>query len=310
MLTVLLATHNGASTLPRTLDAFRALQPPLGGHHFLIVDNASNDHTADILRQHGAGLPLQVLYCAERGKNKALNQGISSVQGDLVVFTDDDVLPQQDWLVKMAFAAAEHADFAIFGGHIVGDWPADIPEWIPRLVNLSATFGITPLELESGPIEAGQAWGANMAVRRHVFDAGNRFNETIGPSAGQYIMGSESEFNNRMEREGHRAWFVAEAVVAHIIRQHQMTPEWILQRAYRFGRGWYRHECTQFKADFPMIRGVPRWKYREWAEYALQLIAGRLVGDFDRTFKAKWNLSFMRGYFDEAARIGSKPTPN
>lgn len=301
MLTVLLATHNGAGTLPRVLAAYRALRSPPGGHQIVVVDNASTDATPAVLREHGEGLPLLALYCPERGKNRALNQGLASVLGDLVVFTDDDTLPQPDWLMHLSLATTGQPGHDLFGGHIRADWPGDCPAWIPRLVNLAATYGVTPPTQASGPVAADKVWGANMAVRRRVFDAGYRFNEDVGPAAGQYIMGSETEFSGRVERAGHKAWFVDDAVVYHIIRPQQLHPEWIIKRAYRLGRGWYRHERSLFTSDMAMIRGVPRWKYRQWAMYGIDLIRGLLTGDFDRKFTARWNLSLMHGYFDEAA---------
>ena len=310
MLTVLMATHNGAGTLPRVLAAYRALQPPPGGYRLLVVNNASTDTTAAVLRDQATDLPLQVLHCPERGKNRALNQGFSAIQGDLVVFSDDDTLPQSDWLTQLARSAVTHSGYDLFGGHIVADWPGACPPWIPRLVNLAATYGITPTSQAAGPVPAERIWGGNMAVRRCVFEAGYRFNEEIGPAAGQYIMGSETEFSGRIEKVGRKAWFVADAVVRHIIRPQQMDPEWIIQRAYRLGRGWYRHERTLFTPDLAMIRGVPRWKYREWAAHGLDLLRGRLTGNFDRKFKARWNLSLMRGYFDEAALCQRAPSAN
>ena len=308
MLTVLMATYNGASTLPRVLAAYRALQPPPGGYELVVVDNASSDTTADVLRDHGTGLPLEVLHCAERGKNRALNLGLQAARGDLIALTDDDTLPRADWLVQLALAARDQLGHDLFGGHITADWPGPCPTWIPRLVNLAATYGITPSSQPTGPVAAAQIWGANMAVRRRVFDAGHRFNESVGPAAGQYIMGSETEFSGRVEQAGHRAWFCAEAVVAHIIRPIQLEPAWIIERAYRLGRGWYRHERSLFKPDTPLIRGMPRWKYREWGQHWLDLARGRLAGDFDRSFKARWELSLMRGYADEASRHREGPT--
>lgn len=300
MLTVLMATYNGANTLPQVLAAYREMQPPPGGYELVVVDNASSDTTAAVLRDHGAGLPMRVLDCAERGKNRALNLGLQTAQGDLIVLTDDDTLPRADWLVQLASVATDQSGHDLFGGHIVAEWPGACPPWITQLVNMAATFGVTPTSQRSGPVAAAQIWGANMAVRRRVFEAGHRFNEAVGPAAGQYIMGSETEFSGRVEEAGHRAWFVEEAVVAHIIRPNQLEPDWIIQRAYRLGRGWYRHERTLFTADTPLIRGMPRWKYREWGGHWLDLARGRLTGSFEGSFKARWELSLMRGYADEA----------
>jgi glycosyltransferase involved in cell wall biosynthesis len=302
MLTVLLATHNGAATLPRVLAAYRALQSPPGGYQLVVVDNASNDATTAVLREQGAGLPLQVLHCPQRGKNRALNQGLTALRGDLVVLTDDDAAPRTDWLCKLAEAARAQPAYDLFGGQILPDWPGPCPDWIPRLVNLGATFAITPEGMAAGPVRADSLWGPNMAVRRQVFDAGHRFNEDVGPAAGQYIMGSETEFSGRVEKAGHRAWFVAEAVVAHIIRPHQIEREWILQRAYRLGRHMCLNELEGIPAGAPRWRGAPRWKYRELAEAQTRRWWAVARRDFDACFRAQWNVEYLRGYLFQAAQ--------
>ena len=108
MLTVLLATHNGAGTLPRVLEAYQRLTPPMGGWRVVLVDNASTDDTPAILKDFASRLPLLALRTERRGKNVALNLGLEHVDGDLVVLTDDDAVPEAEWLVALSQAAARH----------------------------------------------------------------------------------------------------------------------------------------------------------------------------------------------------------
>jgi glycosyltransferase involved in cell wall biosynthesis len=50
MISVLIATRNGARTLPAALERLRALRPAPVPHRVVIVDNASTDATPAILR--------------------------------------------------------------------------------------------------------------------------------------------------------------------------------------------------------------------------------------------------------------------
>src|SRR6516225_223426 len=119
MLTVLIATRNGARTLPRCLGALAGLTSPPGGWKLVVVDNGSTDATREIVASFADRLPLTFLLEPRHGKNAALNAGLGSVEGDLVVFTDDDTLPRPDWLVEMRRAADEHRSFSIFGGSVL-----------------------------------------------------------------------------------------------------------------------------------------------------------------------------------------------
>ena len=297
MLTVVLSTFNGSATLPRMLEALGRLTQPSTGVEFIAVDNGSTDRTRAIIEQACASLPLRVLQQPLRGKNRALNLALSAAEGDLLVFTDDDTLPAPDWLLRLQQAAATESEFDIFGGAIRPDWPCPVPSWIQNGVPLGLTYGATRPEQARGEVFPGLIWGANMMVRRRVFESGLRFNEHVGPSAGQYVMGSETEFNLRAAAAGFKCFFEPDAVVQHIIRPHQMEREWVLQRAYRFGRNMWNQEQRQPGPPVPMVMGMPRWRFRVFAENLLQAGAHRLRGNRDAAFKHEWEVRFLRGYF-------------
>jgi glycosyltransferase involved in cell wall biosynthesis len=84
MLTVLMATYNGAMTLPYVLKKYTQLEPPAGGWKVIIVDNGSADQTKEIIATFSRRLPLTYLYEPKQGKNVALNKALPSVSGDLV----------------------------------------------------------------------------------------------------------------------------------------------------------------------------------------------------------------------------------
>ncbi|WP_338762130.1 glycosyltransferase [Massilia sp. METH4] len=306
MLTVLMATFNGAATLPKVLEAYSRLIAPPRGWRLLIADNGSTDGTRALVDQYAGRLPLLYLWVPRRGKNVALNAALAVAlqarePGGLFVFTDDDVTPEEDWLVRLAEAAHEQPAYDIFGGRIVADWGATPPEWIERLVPLGLTFGITPPEIEDGPVFPGLVWGANLAIRRHLFEQGLRFDETIGPAAGAYAMGSETQLTRRLGDAGHGAWFCPRARVAHYIRPQQMTPQWVIERARRFGRGKYRQECEgRFKEWF----GVPRWMFSRFGLELLGLAKAWIRRDADSAFRHRWEMAYLDGYMREAWRAG------
>jgi glycosyltransferase involved in cell wall biosynthesis len=93
-----MATHNGADTLPVVLEAYTTLQSPEGDWKLVIVDNGSTDSTNEIIHAFTKRLPLTYAFEPRRGKNRALNTRLASGSGDLIVFTDDDTIPQPDWL--------------------------------------------------------------------------------------------------------------------------------------------------------------------------------------------------------------------
>src|ERR1700756_1490245 len=105
-----MASFNGATTLPKVLDAYCALLAPPGGWRLLVIDNGSTDAGPEILAAYAERLPISVLREPCRGKNAALNAGLRQVLNDagvdLLVFSDDDAMPEPDWLLRLAECAA------------------------------------------------------------------------------------------------------------------------------------------------------------------------------------------------------------
>jgi glycosyltransferase involved in cell wall biosynthesis len=307
VLTVLMATHNGSDTLPDVLAAYRRLEPPPGGWNVVVVDNGSLDATKPVIRDFESQLPLTYVFESTLGKNAALNTGLRHATGDLVVLTDDDILPRPDWLQRLRGAADAAPDFAIFGGRIVPRWPSAPPDWILRLVPLSPTFAASP-PLDSGPVEVRRVYGGNMAVRRNVFDLGYAFDTTIGPCGAHYAQGSELELTRRLERAQFKAWYCAEAVVEHIILPHQLTERWILQRARRYGRGYYRLAPRKSVPLVIPLVNIPLRLSLSLARQALRVLHAYMRHDDEALFKARWTWSFRVGWFEEA-RCLHRPRP-
>lgn len=285
------------------LDAFCHLAIPEGGWEIIAVDNASTDQTANIIKRYADKLPINYLYEQQAGKNNALNLALPTVKGDLIVFTDDDIIPQQDWLTQLVKCANTHPDYSVFGGVINPRWPREPEDWILNHVPLGVTYALTEANRAEGEIFPGLVWGPNMAIRRRVFDSGYRFDNTVGPNGKNYVMGSETEFTIRLGEAGYKSWFCKNAVVQHIIRDYQLEPEWIVKRAYRFGRNMYRQGSKSFDPKIPLLLGIPRWMFSKlFIQYVL-LARALIKADKESAFVAKWEIKYIHGYFSESRRV-------
>jgi len=299
VITVVFATFNGSHTLPRMLASLRNLEPVAEGLQIIAVDNGSDDDSVSILNGYVDHLPIKILSQPVRGKNRALNMALSHIQGDLTVFTDDDVIADPAWVRSLVRCAADHPEVDLFGGAIQPHWESSPPGWLSDAIPMGVTYALTDPELTAGPISAHLIWGPNMMVRTALFRAGHRFNEKIGPSSGQYVMGSETEFNSRMHALGHRTYFCPDARVAHIIRPAQLAPSWMIKRGYRYGKNEYIRNLNK-----PGVGGtppsVPRWMYRQLAENLMRGYMARFLGHEGNAVKHLWNAEFIKGYIAQA----------
>jgi L-malate glycosyltransferase len=309
MLSVLMATYNRASKLAVVLNAYLRLEAPPGGWKLFIVDNGSTDETKQVVASFGDRLPVSYLFEAKRGKNAALNSALPMVEGDLVVFTDDDAPPRPDWLVQLRIAADNHPEFSLFGGVVLPKWEVPPEDWILTWFSQTATFTLTRPHLKEGPTTYVDVFGPNMAVRAHFFNAGCRFDTTIGPQGKEYPMGSETELLIRLTLAGHKAWHCEKAVVEHLIGKSQMTEEWITGRALRFGRGQSRLEALVSKQRFRMWLGVPRYLVRVIGTQALRVAWAKLTRNARARFEARWELNLAIGMVMEARLMHNAKKP-
>ena len=136
-------------------------------------------------------------------------------------------------------------------------------------------------------------------VRARIFQAGHRFEEGIGPSAGNYIMGSETEFNKRIAALGYKCFYVAEAVVGHIIREHQLRKVWLCARAFRYGRGLCAGATQEEVDEAAILMGAPRWQLRECARSKWRELTALALGNRAAAMRALWDFEASRGYIRE-----------
>ena len=241
MLTLLFSSYNGAQTLPRMLDRLAQIKLP-GPWRIVAVDNRSTDDTFATLARAGATLPITILQCPDPGKNRALNFALDQIcdsldDNDLVVVSDDDILPDDDWLIELSKAAIGRQSVNVFGGTIRSAWPAHVPEWIHHLEGEHPVLFATT-DAKEGFCNSRQIYGPNMAVRACLFKRGVRFNPHIGPDGTKdFGMGSESDLLRRLERDGEAMYFCERAVVGHQIKPSLLQWAPVLSRARRFGLG-------------------------------------------------------------------------
>ena len=309
MLTVFIATHNGAPTLPRVLESYTQLQPPAGGWKVVLIDNGSSDASRQIADAFVDRLPLVCVSEPRRGKNRALNTGLRELAGDLAVFSDDDSVPDADWLVQLRKVADDHPDYAVFGGTISPLWDATPEDWILHWVRWAPVFSATDPAWNDGPCDPTQVWGANLAIRAELFAKGHRFDERLGPDgSATYAMGGETEFTLRVAIAEHlHCWHCKAARVRHVIQPQKMRRAWILNRAFHLGRCIYRESKQKAAVGRPH---VPRYAlaickdlYRE----LINLASARCSADPRRVFESRWQMNLWIGCLVEAVNPRYKP---
>ncbi len=119
-ISVNICTWNRASELRKTLQSMTFLEIPKDTNwELLITNNNCTDETDDVVRESLQKLPIVYLHEHTPSKSHALNLALKHATGELILFTDDDVLVSQAWLKHYANAAADFPNYSVFGGCVI-----------------------------------------------------------------------------------------------------------------------------------------------------------------------------------------------
>ena len=293
---VLLASRNRGALLRDTLSTFSRLAAGGSTFEVIAVDNGSTDETAAVLAEMSSRMPLVALHEPRLGKNIALNRALDLARGELLVFTDDDVLADPGWLAEHVRAARDWPDAAIFAGAITPRFPAGTPDRVRQhepIRNLLCNF---ELPQEEG-FTATLPLGPNFSVRASAMK-GLRYHEGIGPRQGEnFAMGSETELLKRLRDRGDRIVYVPSARVEHVVQPHQTEIGWLLGRSFRMGRGLTRMGFV-YAEPATRILGVPSYMWREFARTQVRYTLSRLFA-WPRDFDIASEYQFLRGAIHE-----------
>lgn len=302
---VLLATYRRPALLDQTLRALAAQTLSGLSMAVVVVDNAGDEQSRAVAERYAGALRLTYLaQTAKRGKSASVNLGLAQLPPcKLLVLTDDDIIARPDCIAQLWAVTERWPDAGVFGGRILANFPADT-----RGIDLSSVWVRVALAVqdEDGAeryVQSGKLWGGNLAIRASLLAGGARFNENLGPADGNYATGCESEFTRRLEMQGAKCVFAPQAVVEHIVREEQLSEDWLRKRAYKHGEG----DAARTPIDGQALWfGVPRWLFRQRAEWTLRSWAYALAGNRSKTLNAKMELEFLRGAAARYAQRGQR----
>lgn len=292
---IVVCTYNRAASLQDTLAALAALQvAPERQWEILIVDNNSRDATREVVTAAQRDWPrLRYVFEAAQGLSHARNRGIAETSGAVILFTDDDVLPEPDWLeTTLAGLARYQADAC--GGYIAPIWESPPPAWLTE--RFYGFLAVRTDRNDDYPItQSSQApYGANMAMRRAVFDRVGLFDTERGRKGQVLASGEDGEMFERILTAGLKAVFLGGARVHHKVEAFRTTKAYL--RRWRMQTS--RNAATTLGiAGERRLFNIPLYLLPQFARALMRAVVAKFTAPRDEAFNREMIVYHFLGTF-------------
>lgn len=134
VVSVVIPTFNRVELLHQCLTALESQQMTKGAFEILVVDDGSTDGTIELLETRSNASPSLIRWfrLSHGGPAVARNLGVRQAKGNLIAFTDDDCIPEPDWLGALTAELPDDATCAGVGGPIRCAQETSVSRYIDR----------------------------------------------------------------------------------------------------------------------------------------------------------------------------------
>jgi glycosyltransferase involved in cell wall biosynthesis len=283
-ISVIVPTFNRGASLQRLLASLDSLElPDSVDAEVIIVDNGSTDNTGEILIQEKSRqnrVRFTVLKEEVRGKSSAVNCGIRSAQGEILILVDDDVVLHPKWLVKH-IECYHTTDFDAVQGRIL---PGVDPEGRPADPRRFREYNIPIVDYGDEVRGIHGLLATNISFKREVLEKVGFYDPRLGVGASGF--GEDTEYSMRIRKAGFKIGYTPHAVVYHELDPRRYGREYNRMVEYRKGlsRNIYRHDPILFRVIPDLVANCLR--------YGLY----RLLGKTQKAYKTEGRILKYWGY--------------
>ncbi len=298
-LSIIICTWNNCRRLALTLDALPRCVVPGGlKWELIVVNNNSTDTTDATLRAFLNRLPLRIVEERRQGLSFARNAGIRAAAGNLLIFTDDDVTPSEEWIAIYYDAFQRFDRRCFFGGPIGSEYESSPPA--ARLLAV-APYSVRGFDLGNVECQLDEDrvfLSANWACPRDILNELHGFDEArgLGVSSGGPAAGEEHDLMMRLKSIGWFGIYLPSAYVRHFVPASKCTLTHIAARHEEGAFAAAPHIRVRLKR--PLICGIPLAIWKAFVASTVKYCASLTIARPDPVsyvgFRAA--IGYMRGF--------------
>jgi len=239
-LSIIIPTRNRAKILFRALESILKQTFPASSFEVIVVDNGSTDNTRSVVESFlGKMLNIQYFYEERPGLHNGRHTGMINAQAENLVFVDDDVEAQPEWLCHIDQSFEDERNMLI-GGKVLPKYESHPPEWIRQMWdkrqpagNILGYLSLLDLGEKEKIIDPTLVFGCNFSVRKKIIEEAGGFHPDAMPRELIRLRGDgETHISRFVSKKGYQAIYNPKAVVFHWIPMKRMTKEYFYKRSF------------------------------------------------------------------------------
>jgi len=223
----------------------------------IVVDQSDDSRTREALRSEPIQSPVRYVHMPPLGLSAARNNGVRQARGEIILMTDDDCLPADNWLEAIQETFEAYPQVGLVFTNVLAERHDTRQGFVPAYYRSNAEL----VECVRRKHRA-EGIGASMAFRRSVWSAVEGFDELLG-AGGRFQSAEETDFALRVLQSGFSICETPHTYVIHRgFRTWQQSPD--LVRGYLRGIGatYAKHlRSGRFSAIYPLIHLFLRWSF-------------------------------------------------
>ncbi|MCM8812081.1 MAG: glycosyltransferase [Candidatus Omnitrophica bacterium] len=300
-----ISTYNRSRSLADTLHSLIGQEVPPGQNfEIIVVDNNSSDDTRAVVEKiikTNAAVPIRYVFEPKQGLSNARNRAIEEASGDIIVFTDDDVVAEPKWLLGISEAFADPRVECV-GGKILPLWSVPLPDCfrdpaiLKRVLMALSMLDYGPELVVATKKNGCLPYGANIAFRKSTLARVGLFRTELGVKGKKRYFGEETELVLRIIELGGTVVYTPRAVVYHKVESERVSMRFLRQRTYQGG--------YSIPMMFPSAhKRVPVWLVAECLKNGIGAVVFYLVGHRVRAIQSEFQFWGQLGLISGTVQV-------
>ena len=244
LFSIIVPTYDRPDQLASCLGALGTLEYPRERYEVVVSDDGSPVTPAPLVARFSDRMQVRLVTGPNTGPAGARNRGAAQATGRFLLFTDDDCLPQPQWLAayERGFDAAPDR---LLAGAILNDATENRYATATQLI---VTYAYARNDRRASGTRFFNS--CNLGLPAEEFHRIGGFSESFPLASGE-----DYDFCDRWRRAGLETTYLADAIVRH---HHPLTLAGFCRQHFNYGRGLYlcrrrmaRRARTPFRIEAP-----------------------------------------------------------